>query len=202
MDARELERRRPVWIALAELFLDTDVRLWYVGIVRVLAESPYTVEELGRILRDEVTPALQSNLMQVAGEWAGFDDEWVVAEITRKLDRRLKVPNVVDMSEDWAALAELIGRVRGLPDAEARARRLSDWGELLTILVASGYRSPEKTALDAAEAERILRDDLMPVMMPGVRRLAKTHPGAYPSETEIEERWRRFAGELERKPDS
>jgi hypothetical protein len=39
--------RRPVWIALSDLFLDTDVRLHYASIVGVLAASPCSLDQLG-----------------------------------------------------------------------------------------------------------------------------------------------------------
>lgn len=70
MTGEERARREPVWIASSALFLDTDPRMSYVSIVRELAGSGYSLDELLRILEDEVTPALQSNLVQAAGEWA------------------------------------------------------------------------------------------------------------------------------------
>ena len=57
----ELERRRPVWDALAELFLndsafeDDERADW---LLRKMAESGYTVQELESILVEEVAPAL------------------------------------------------------------------------------------------------------------------------------------------------
>ncbi|MCW5552435.1 MAG: hypothetical protein KIS67_09730 [Verrucomicrobiae bacterium] len=81
----DLEHRRPVWEALSDLFLDTDISLarsWRVGI---LAASPYSIEELHEILVDEVYPVCRSNLFSIAGEWAGFDPEWLENSILRRL---------------------------------------------------------------------------------------------------------------------
>jgi hypothetical protein len=80
-----LEHRRPVWEALSDLFLDTDIsltRAWRVGI---LAASPYSIEELEEILVDEVYPVCGFNLCSVAGEWAGFDPEGLESSILRHL---------------------------------------------------------------------------------------------------------------------
>jgi len=81
----DLEHRRPVWAALSDLFLDTDVSLarsWRVGI---LAASPYSIKELQEILVDEVYPVCRSNLFSPAGEWVGFDPEWLESSILRRL---------------------------------------------------------------------------------------------------------------------
>lgn len=79
----DLARRRPVWLALSDLFLDTDVNLFREGNTRTLAASPYSLEELDTILREEVYPACSFNLSQVAGEWAGFDADWLERRILR-----------------------------------------------------------------------------------------------------------------------
>ena len=79
----DLARRRPVWLALSDLFLDTDVQLFRGLNTRLLAASPYSVDELDTILREEVYPACSFNLSLVAGEWAGFDEIWLERRILR-----------------------------------------------------------------------------------------------------------------------
>lgn len=79
----DLPRRRPVWLALSDLFLDTDVTLLQAANARLLAASPYSLEELDTILREEVYPACAFNLREVAGEWAGFDADWLERRIRR-----------------------------------------------------------------------------------------------------------------------
>lgn len=75
------EQRQAVWIALSDLFLDTDVTLFYASVAKTCAESPFTLDELYRILMHEVAPVCYPNLLAVVGEWAGFDDVWLVKEI-------------------------------------------------------------------------------------------------------------------------
>lgn len=78
----ELEQRRPVWNALSELFLDTELQPYeYQWIAEVLAKSVYTEKELEWILQYEVAPILSANLLSGAGEWDGFDQDWLAAQI-------------------------------------------------------------------------------------------------------------------------
>src|SRR5688500_1297338 len=71
----KIEERAPVWIALSELFLDTELQDDdRERIAKTLAASPYSEKKLEEILRFEVTPVLKANLRCVAGEWSGFDE--------------------------------------------------------------------------------------------------------------------------------
>lgn len=85
----ELQSRTPVWEALSEFWLDTElVDFQFDYIARVIAASPYSVEEVRAIHDYEVAPAVSANLMSVAGEWAGFDSEWLNAKCHRCAARR------------------------------------------------------------------------------------------------------------------
>ena len=79
----EPARRRPVWVALAALYLDTELQEDELQrIATVLAASAFAWDEARQINYDEVAPALWPNLLSVAGEWAGWDEEWLVARLT------------------------------------------------------------------------------------------------------------------------
>lgn len=77
----DLANRRPVWAALSDMYLDTDVSLSRDWRIRVLAASPYSLDELEAILVDEIRPICSGNLRCVAGEWAGFDEAWLEERI-------------------------------------------------------------------------------------------------------------------------
>lgn len=79
-----LEERIKIWVALSDLFLDTDVTPFYESISRVCAESNYSADELKYILLSEVAPVCGINLLSVAGEWTGFDEEWLVDNICNR----------------------------------------------------------------------------------------------------------------------
>jgi hypothetical protein len=71
-------RRHPVWLALADLYLDTELGdEWLRQIAHVVAASGYSWAEIRRINYDEVAPALLRNLYGMAGEWAGWDADWL-----------------------------------------------------------------------------------------------------------------------------
>ncbi|MCU0424973.1 MAG: hypothetical protein MUF71_05030 [Candidatus Kapabacteria bacterium] len=78
----DLEHRRPVWVALSDLYLDTEMDDGiYSYIARTCRESPYSWEECEQILWDEVHPVCVGNLLVVAGEWAAFDEQWLEERI-------------------------------------------------------------------------------------------------------------------------
>jgi hypothetical protein len=84
----ELDKRLPVWIALAELFTDNDLS---AGGKRHLAErlsqSSYTIEKIDVILCDEIFPTFSGNLQTVAGNWTGWSDEEVRLRVLKRLGR-------------------------------------------------------------------------------------------------------------------
>jgi hypothetical protein len=65
--------------------LDRDYR------AKVLAASPYSIDELTQILASEVYPVCRWNLFSFAGEWAGFDPEWLEKKLLRRLSRRFRL---------------------------------------------------------------------------------------------------------------
>lgn len=112
MSEDEIEHRRPVWIALSDLFLDTDVRDRYAPIAEVLAASPFSEEDLKRILYDEVAPVLQPNLLAPAGVWDGFDPEWLAARVRERVGKRRWVPILAGIDEHWSAVAAAVRAIR------------------------------------------------------------------------------------------
>jgi hypothetical protein len=113
----DIDTRIPVWVALSDLYLDTDVTLSYEHIARTLAASPYPLDALHEMLMDDVHPALYMNLMSVAGEWAGFDEAWLVERITAvrrqpRWRRRISHWFVRDIGVQWRALVPMIVAAR------------------------------------------------------------------------------------------
>lgn len=103
----ELERRRPVWAALSEFFLDSELQPDdHRRIAHILSASGYSTTELEQILRREVGPVLLPNLMAVAGEWGSFDLAWLESEIIRTekfswFERMLAAVSVSAVRHDW-----------------------------------------------------------------------------------------------------
>ena len=77
-DTAILNTRKPLWVALSNLFLDTELdEKNLVYIAKKMHKSPYSLNEIDDILMLEVFPVCIANLHSVAGEWAGFDENWL-----------------------------------------------------------------------------------------------------------------------------
>jgi hypothetical protein len=87
--AEQINERMPIWAALSEFFLDTELPGDdHERIAKILASSRYSERELGDILAYEVYPACKWNLLCVAGEWTGFHPDWIREKIAPRYDRR------------------------------------------------------------------------------------------------------------------
>jgi hypothetical protein len=113
--SEDIENRRPVWEALSDLFLDTDTSLSREWRARELSQSPYSIDELEEILVTEVYPAVRGNLFSIAGEWAGFDMEWLEGRIQRRASSPLKALHrfnlcrlTVHASFEWRATKQAV----------------------------------------------------------------------------------------------
>jgi len=90
----EIARRLPEWVALSELFLDTEfdeIACRYVA--ERLRGSGFELHELEEILRDEVTPAFRQNLL-VAGEWSGWSPDEVREILLGHLEKQSNGPRL------------------------------------------------------------------------------------------------------------
>lgn len=131
LSAPELVRRRPVWVALSELYLDTELPdFTHRHIAQVLLTSGYSWPELRRIDREEVFPVLYPNLLSVAGEWALFEEEWLVPAIQAALARRTRLSSVF--------LRWLYARLRRLTAA--------DWQAIARVWTRGGGELPDRAA--------------------------------------------------------
>ncbi len=91
-----IKERKPIWIALSEFYLDTKLQESnFRHIAFKIIESPYSLDKVKEINKYEIFPILQPNLLSVAGEWAGFDEEWLVKGITDSLKKRNAIKKLV-----------------------------------------------------------------------------------------------------------
>lgn len=80
-------RRIAVWRAMADHFLDTETRHEIPMTAFYCVQAGLTREQASEVWRYEVSPAVAFNLRDVAGEWAGWDAEWLVERIERLRSR-------------------------------------------------------------------------------------------------------------------
>lgn len=78
----QIERRKPVWLALSEMYLDTELADEdHQRIAAVCRAQQLLPDEVRQINYDEVSDVCIANLYSVAGEWAGFDPDWLFEHI-------------------------------------------------------------------------------------------------------------------------
>lgn len=79
------ERLRIARAALSELFLDTEFdERRFARLARTLRDTGLSIETLDHVFHEELEPLLSGNLRTPAGAWAGFDLDWLEAEIERR----------------------------------------------------------------------------------------------------------------------
>lgn len=182
--------RHCVWIALSDLFLDTDTRLSFPYIAHALAASPFADDELESIFQNEVAPAVEFNLFDIAGEWAGFNESWLIAEISKRPPQpyRLRAP---DTHHQFQAVLGLSHHLRRLPEAEIPAR-LDFWRLLAKLYLDRDCPPPPELAslpVSKAELTRIFRLEVEPAYRPFAAAYRRHSPGVYPSPEEVEANW-------------
>ncbi len=188
MTPDDIAIRRPLWVAMSDLFLDTDVRLSYCYIARTLAPAPFTVEQLGVIFHKEVSPIAAPNLRVMGGEWGGFEEDWLVSAITARLDGALRMPSFGSVArDDWQAVVVLITRLRSLEPAQAE-RRLAIWQQLSKIFLDRVPSSPPQRPDDwtREELDEAWSREMWPSFGRSVELYRKHNSTAYPSKDEIE----------------
>lgn len=72
-----------MWVAMADHFLDTETRQDIPFTALRCVRAGLSTIQARDVWRYEVSPAVAFNLWLVAGEWAGWDREWLVEQIER-----------------------------------------------------------------------------------------------------------------------
>ncbi len=115
LSSEQLAQRRPLWSAMSEFFLDTEVR-WSVPFVgKVCAESGLDDDPLSSIFWCEVFPLVISNLHDVAGEWAMLElPEGALARRASRPehDQALELESGWMVKAEWAAALAVCRRLR------------------------------------------------------------------------------------------
>jgi len=114
-DTETLKTRKPLWIALSDLFLDTELQEYnHAHIATAMFESGYSFAEIEDILMLEVFPVCIANLHS---EWAGFHEDWVIKMII-KSKRPNRYRQWVNrryfwmIKDDWDKVVMAYGRLK------------------------------------------------------------------------------------------
>ncbi|MES2655889.1 MAG: hypothetical protein V4620_09895 [Bacteroidota bacterium] len=91
-DNHDMENRKQIWIALSEFYLDTQLTPEdFDRISSIFQNSGLHINDIKEIDILEVFPLLQTNLVSAAGSWAGFNEDWLLTECTKRYKRRNNV---------------------------------------------------------------------------------------------------------------
>lgn len=91
-----IEERKPIWIALSNFYLDTELEEYVLkSIAKKIIESPYSLKKVKEINTYELFPVLHYNLISVAGVWTGFDEDWLTNSIIDSLSKRNKLKTII-----------------------------------------------------------------------------------------------------------
>ena len=108
----EIAARLPLWVAMSDLFLDTEPGdQTYARIANVIGHSTFSPDEAETIFRQEVAPSFAANLINVAGEWQGWDEEFVSARVlshARSLSGKIAIliHGKRSIDEKWSKIRE------------------------------------------------------------------------------------------------
>jgi len=103
---------------MTEFYLDTELTDRDIGYVaRTCAASPYSLAELDRIMFCEVGPAFAPNLLSMAGEWAGWREEFIQERILKTYKPWFRVMYVLNpfkrfMRLKWGTALKQIAELR------------------------------------------------------------------------------------------
>lgn len=88
MNTEEIKRRKVLWSAFSDLWLDNEVQQYTIDHIALkMKQSGYSLAELKHIYQHEVAPAVYRNLLVVTGVWDGFDEDWLFNEINNNLNK-------------------------------------------------------------------------------------------------------------------
>lgn len=188
--------RREVWIAFADHFLDTETRHRLPWAALAAVEAGYSIEQARDVWANEVWPAVGGNLLSVAGEWACWDEDWLVGRIREVVERR-RPPRwtrcylwhrlgVHGHDRTWVAIEALM---RALLAVEPSARRALA-GDLAALAQHYFDFVPPDLALHTpgrrAHLRRLYTDVFLPAFRPTVYRSAGESAAKYAARVEAE----------------
>ncbi len=136
-DTNEDPARVEVWVDMANHFLDTETRHGIPLTALRCLQAGLSVVEARRVWQYEVSPAVGFNAWDIAGEWAGWDREWLLHRIQKFRQRTLRRrPGVFQwlryrvrvhfLHSVWVSIERCMGVLETAPSATAREQLSAD----------------------------------------------------------------------------
>lgn len=123
-----------VWVSMADHFLDTETRQDLPITALRCVEAGLSPMAARDVWQHEVSPAVGFNSFIVAGEWAGWDEDWLVARIAQARQSSWRAPGrwlklwqrVPLMAGNWLAIERCMEFLRAMPSVGEQRRAASD----------------------------------------------------------------------------
>lgn len=158
-------RRVAVWTAMAEHFLDTETRHEIPLTALACIEAGLSIEQASATWQDEITPVLCVNLFSVAGEWAGWDEKWLVESVERQRQGSV-LPGPcrwlrywlagAGVHGVWVSVARCMALLLAAPNREQRRELAQD----LTVLARHCFDFCPPDVLKLEPAQRVRLSEL------------------------------------------
>jgi hypothetical protein len=153
--------RVAVWVSMADHFLDTETRHDLPRTALCCVEAGLSAAEARHVWQHEVSPAVGFNLFSGAGEWAGWDRDWLLARIARArlcywhrpgtwLSLRWPMPL---MGGQWLAIERCIEFLQAFPGERTRQTAANDLTRLARHLFDFGGK--DLSTLEPREQQRV-----------------------------------------------
>jgi hypothetical protein len=182
MVGRENEPSRvEVWMAMADHFLDTETRHTIPLTAMCCLDAGLSVRQAREAWCYEVSPAVGFNLWTVAGQWGGWDRDWLVTSIA-DIARRSKATagiarwmryrfRVQGLHGVWIAIARSMELLSGFDDPAQRRRTARDLYSLARHYVDFGSRDDSAISeTDLVRLRALFPDPLLHLMHPAMLR--------------------------------
>ena len=124
----ELSQRERLWLALSDLFLDTESRGELPRLAGVALSSGLSWDVVERIYLEEVAPVAGPNLFELAGDWAGFPQDWLFEQIRGRAPgtTRISLQATEMLHDQWVVLNQLYHHLAEVPP-EQQPQRSQGW---------------------------------------------------------------------------
>jgi hypothetical protein len=152
-------------VALADLYLDTEVRDGLPRVAEQIVNSGLSERELLVMWREQITPCVHWNLNASDSTWAGFNRGWLLEQIAERrahpgleslplIGALLHRVHAAGAEAEFRLARALAARLSHVPEAE-RSRRVAGWEALANVYFSVDARAPRNQSSDRRSTNRV-----------------------------------------------
>jgi hypothetical protein len=152
-------------VALADLYLDTEVRDGLPRVAEQIVNSGLSERELLAMWREQITPCVHWNLGASDSAWAGFNRGWLLEQIAERrahpgweslplIGALLHRVHASGAESEFKLARALAARLSHVPVTE-RPRRVAVWEALAHVYFSADARAPRNQSSDRRSTNRL-----------------------------------------------